>query len=67
MRMIDDNTLERLLDLPADERLALAERLWDSLARIPEAVPIPDWHREIIDERSQTDLADSNTLPAPSI
>jgi hypothetical protein len=24
--------------------------LWDRIAAIPEQVPIPEWHREILDE-----------------
>jgi putative addiction module component (TIGR02574 family) len=31
-----------LLELPVDERIRLVELLWDSLAALPEAVPIPD-------------------------
>ena len=31
-----------LLELPAAERLRIVELLWDSIAAVPEAVPIPD-------------------------
>jgi putative addiction module component (TIGR02574 family) len=34
-----------------EERLQTMELLWASLARTPEAVPSPDWHREIIATR----------------
>ena len=49
--MIDTLTMDRLLNLSADERLALAEALWNSLATEPQSVPVPDWHREIVVER----------------
>jgi hypothetical protein len=33
------------------ERLQTMELLWVSLARMPEAVPSPDWHGEVIATR----------------
>ncbi len=42
---------ERILQLPASERLQLLEDIWDSLAVTPEDVPVPDWHREELDRR----------------
>ncbi len=42
---------DEILRLPADQRLKLLEDIWESLAGSPEDVPIPDWHREILDER----------------
>ena len=33
------------------ERLQLVEAIWDSLLDTPEAIPMPDWHREVLDER----------------
>jgi len=29
------------------------ELLWDDLARCPEAIPSPAWHKDILDERRQ--------------
>jgi putative addiction module component (TIGR02574 family) len=26
-------------------------RSWDRIAASPESIPVPDWHREILDER----------------
>lgn len=53
--MIDTPTLEKLLELPADDRLALAERLWDSLAAEPSVVPVPEWHLDLLAERLALD------------
>jgi putative addiction module component (TIGR02574 family) len=50
--------LDELLSLPPDRRLAIMEAIWDSLAAAPEHVPIPDWHREILEQRLAEDDAD---------
>ena len=41
--------LNEILDLPADERLHLVEKIWDSLAVSAESVPVPDWHKAELD------------------
>lgn len=46
--MIQAADIERM-DL--EERLQTMELLWASLARTPEAVPSPDWHKEVIATR----------------
>jgi putative addiction module component (TIGR02574 family) len=50
--------LSELLALSADEKLALVEALWDSLAAEPDRVPIPEWHRDVIAERLAQDDSD---------
>ena len=57
--MIDTETLEKLLELPVQDRLAIAAALWESLAADPASVPVPDWHCEILDRRLAEDDADS--------
>jgi putative addiction module component (TIGR02574 family) len=42
---------DQALELPPAERLQLVEDLWESLAQSPDAVPVPDWHRELLDDR----------------
>lgn len=42
-----------VLALPDDEKLKLAEELWDSLS--PDALPVPDWQAEEL-ERRRADL-----------
>ena len=58
--MIETSTLEALLMLPAADRLALAEALWNSLASDPEAVPMPAWHLELLEQRLAADDADTS-------
>lgn len=43
--------LSELLKLPSVERLALIEKLWDSLAPTPDAVPVPEAHLRELDRR----------------
>jgi len=33
------------------EKLAAMESLWEDLARTPEAIEPPAWHKDILDER----------------
>ena len=44
-------------DLPLDsmttmEKLHLMESIWDSLRNVPD-LPAPDWHREVLAERTR--------------
>ena len=38
-------------DMTLQEKLAAMELLWEDLARSPESVESPDWHKDILDER----------------
>ncbi|HEV8397388.1 MAG TPA: addiction module protein [Vicinamibacterales bacterium] len=38
-------------DLSVDEQIEYVQTLWDRIAATPEQVPVPNWHREILDER----------------
>ena len=38
-------------DLPVEEQIDYVQALWDVIAAHPEEVPVPGWHREILDER----------------
>jgi hypothetical protein len=49
-----------LKDMTIEEKLAAMELLWDDLARSPEAVESPNWHKDILDERRQM-VADGKT------
>ena len=45
-------------DLSVDEKIDYLQSLWDRIAATPEAIPVPDWHREIIDQRLEDLEAD---------
>ena len=38
-------------DLSVEEKLDYLQSLWDRIAASPESIPVPDWHRESLDER----------------
>ena len=38
-------------ELSVDEKIDYLQSLWDRIAATPETVPVPDWHREILDQR----------------
>jgi putative addiction module component (TIGR02574 family) len=40
-------------ELSVDEKIDYLQSLWDRIAVSPETIPVPDWHREVIDERLQ--------------
>lgn len=33
------------------EKIDYLQSLWDRIAATPETIPVPDWHREVLDER----------------
>ncbi|MBX3302590.1 MAG: addiction module protein [Nitrospira sp.] len=42
-----------LKDMSLHEKLAAMELLWEDIARTPEAIESPAWHKDILDERHQ--------------
>jgi len=40
-----------ILELPVDERIRIVELIWDSIAAVPEAVPVSDELKVEIDRR----------------
>ena len=42
-----------LKDMTLREKLAVMESLWEDLARTPEAIEPPAWHKTVLDERQQ--------------
>lgn len=48
---MSETDVVEILKLPAEERMRLAEVIWESLAAEPSSVPLGDAHRLAIDER----------------
>lgn len=42
-----------LKDMSLHEKLSVMESLWEDLARTPESIESPAWHKDILDERRQ--------------
>ena len=38
-------------ELSAEEKLDYVQSLWDRIAASPEEVPVPEWHKQIINQR----------------
>jgi len=46
------------LQLPVEEQLEIAEAIWEHLESAADQPPIPDWQRQLLDERIAEDDAD---------
>jgi putative addiction module component (TIGR02574 family) len=44
-------TISNLLELSVSERIQLVEDLWDSIAAVPEGVPLTESQKEELDRR----------------
>jgi putative addiction module component (TIGR02574 family) len=44
-------SLADILELPVPERIRLVEEIWDSIAEIPEAVPLTEEQKAELDRR----------------
>jgi hypothetical protein len=38
-------------DLTVEERIDYVQSLWERIVESPDQLPVPDWHREVLDER----------------
>jgi putative addiction module component (TIGR02574 family) len=51
-------------DLSVEEKIDYVSSLWDRIATGPEDVPVPDWHRQILEERlARDDVHPEEGLP----
>lgn len=46
-------TAAEIAAMPVNDRIQLVEDIWDSIAELPEAVDLPDWHKQELDARLQ--------------
>ena len=44
-------SISELCALPLDYRLQLVESLWDSIAEDADHLPMPAWHKSVLDAR----------------
>ncbi|NOT00576.1 MAG: addiction module protein [Phycisphaerales bacterium] len=56
-------SVDRILGLPADERLRIVEAIWDSIAAEPESLPVTDAQKREIAAR----LAEYRRNPGSAI
>ena len=44
-------SITEIRDLPLSEKLQIMEALWEDLRSRAEGVPVPEWHKELLDDR----------------
>jgi Putative addiction module component len=45
--------LEEIHQLPLREKLLVMEAIWEDLSREEENLEVPQWHKEVLDERER--------------
>jgi hypothetical protein len=45
--------IEQIRAMPLHEKLLTMESLWEDLAGRDDAVEVPEWHKEILDQRER--------------
>ena len=45
--------LAEIRDLPLHEKLRMMEALWDGIAPLEADLEVPQWHKDLLDEREQ--------------
>ena len=51
----------QIFELTLSEKLQLVEDLWDSIAQVPEQIPVLDWQKEELAERKAAYLQNSDS------
>jgi putative addiction module component (TIGR02574 family) len=46
--------VDQVLNLPAGDRLDLMDQIWESLARTPDLIPVPEEHRRVLERRLES-------------
>jgi putative addiction module component (TIGR02574 family) len=44
-------SITEIRNLPLSEKLQIMEALWEDLRSRAEGVPVPEWHKELLDDR----------------
>ena len=40
-----------IASMPIQQRIQLVEDIWDSIAEMPDAVEVPEWHKQELEKR----------------
>lgn len=51
----------QVFELTLSEKLQLLEDLWDSIAQVPEQIPVLDWQKEELSKRKASYLQNPNS------
>ena len=44
-------TASDIAEMPIQQRIQLVEDIWDSIVEMPEAIEIPEWHKNELNKR----------------
>ena len=47
------SVIEQIHQLPLQEKLIAMEAIWDDISRVEESLEIPQWHKDLLNEREQ--------------
>ena len=47
------NLLEEIHVLPLSEKMRVMEALWSDISQTPDQVVVPQWHKDILDDRDR--------------
>jgi len=51
-------------ELPVEDQISYVQSLWDRIRARPDQVPVPDWHRQVLNERlARQDASPEETRP----
>lgn len=50
--------------LTVEEQIDYVQSLWDHITSHPDEVPVPDWHKQILNERLALEKSEEEVLPA---
>ncbi len=45
--------LEQIRQMPVHEKIAIMEAIWEDLSAQESAVEVPQWHKDLLDERER--------------
>lgn len=51
--LVSMTLIEQIRQLPLREKLIAMEAIWDDISRAEAALDIPQWHKDLLDEREQ--------------
>ena len=46
-------SIAEIHQLPLSEKLQIMEAIWEDLRARAEELPVPDWHKELLDDRQK--------------
>ena len=45
--------IEQIYQMPLHEKLLAMEALWDDISRVEAVLEVPQWHKDILDDRER--------------